>query len=121
MKLLDLRPMFWVDNVRSTIDWYVQTLEFTEGNYSEDWQWGVVVKDGVEIMFAKPNEHTPYNGSQFTGSLYINVDDADSLWNKLKDSQHVYYSLENFEYGMKEFAIKDCNGYILQFGQDVSE
>ena len=118
-KLLHLRPILWVDDVRATIDWYVETLGFTETAYREDLQWGEVEKDAVAIMFSKPNEHVEYNRPSFSGSLYMMIDDADSLWQFLKDTPHVYYGLETFEYGMKEFAIKDCNGYILQFGQDV--
>ena len=30
-------------------------------------------------------------------------------------------SFETFDYGMREFAIYDCNDYLLQFGQDSSE
>lgn len=111
--------MLWVNDVRATIDWYVSMLGFTEGNYVQEWGWGAVAKDDVMIMLAKPNEHTPYNGPLFTGSLYINTDDVEALWERLKESPHVYYGLENFEYGMREFAVKDCNGYILQFGQEA--
>lgn len=121
MDLLELTPTLCVDNVRTTIDYYVSVLGFQEGNYVEDWQWGIVEKDNVKIMLAKPNEHTPYNGPQFTGSLYLRTTDVDSWWNALKDKANVYYNLENFEYGMREFAIKDCNGYILQFGQDIEK
>lgn len=119
MKFLNLRPILWVDDVRSTIDWYVLVLGFQEGNYSEEWQWGAVIRDEVEIMFAKPTQHSPYDGPKFTGSLYINTDHVETIWNRLKDSPFVYYGLETFEYGMKEFAIRDINGYILQFGQEV--
>jgi len=28
----------------------------------------------------------------------------------------VVYPIESFDYGMREFAIRDNNGYILQFG-----
>jgi hypothetical protein len=28
---------------------------------------------------------------------------------------------KNFFYGMREFAIRDNNGYILQFGQEISD
>lgn len=111
--------MLWVDDVRASIDWYVRHLQFSEGNYAEEWQWGVVSKDEVEIMFAKPNEHTAYNGPLFTGSFYINTDNVDALWENLKESPFVYYGLADFDYGMREFAIRDCNGYILQFGQEL--
>jgi hypothetical protein len=32
----------------------------------------------------------------------------------------VAYSIDTFEWGMKEFGIYDNNRYMLQFGQDVS-
>jgi uncharacterized glyoxalase superfamily protein PhnB len=121
MKLLNLRPMIWVDDVKATIDWYVNTLGFENANYVQDWQWGVVTKDEVEIMFAKPNEHIPCDGPKFTGSFYFNTDNVDALWQKFKDSSFICYPPETFEWEMKEFAIKDPNGYILQFGQDVSQ
>jgi hypothetical protein len=31
----------------------------------------------------------------------------------------IVYPLEDFPYGMREFAIRDNNGYILQFGQEI--
>ena len=41
-----------------------------------------------------------------------------SMWWKLKDKARVCYGIEIFEYGMREFAIYDNNGYLLQFGQE---
>ena len=31
----------------------------------------------------------------------------------------VRWPIDTFEYGMREFAIRDCNGYTLAFGQPV--
>ena len=119
MKLTQLQPILYVPDVRQTIDWYVTNLFFTEKNYNEELGWGVVKKDDVLVMLSKPNDHIPFSGSHFTGSFYINIDDVIALWELLKDKPFVYYKLETFEYGMREFAIKDCNGYIIQFGQDM--
>ena len=58
----------------------------------------------------------PFDSPTFTGSLYFNVDDAASLWVSLKDVVKVGYPMEDFHYGMREFAIYDNNGYLLQFG-----
>lgn len=121
MKLVNLRPILWVHNIRTTIDWYVTTLGFEETNYVEEWQWGQVMKDKIRIMFGRPNELARHARPEFTGSLYFNVDDVEALWQKFKDASSVYYPLETFDYEMKEFAIKDLNGYILQFGEDVSK
>ncbi|MEP6789357.1 MAG: VOC family protein, partial [Acidobacteriota bacterium] len=76
--------------------------------------------DDVAIMFAKPNEHTPYDKIGFTGSFYFNTDDVDALWEKLKDKAGVCYGIEDFYYGMREFAVCDSNGYLLQFGQEIA-
>jgi hypothetical protein len=37
----------------------------------------------------------------------------------LKDHARVCYPIEDFHYGMREFAIFDNNGYLLQFGQPL--
>jgi uncharacterized glyoxalase superfamily protein PhnB len=56
-----------------------------------------------------------------TGSLYFKSEAVDEIWQCLKDKAQVEYPLENFEYGMREFAIRDCNGYLLQFGQEFGQ
>jgi len=70
-------------------------------------------------LVAAPNDHQPFRVASFTGSFYIYVDDVASLWQDLKDTQKVLYPIEDFEYGMREFAIYDNNGYLLQFGQPL--
>ena len=72
-------------------------------------------------MLAKPNAHTPFDKAHFTGSFYFTVDDVETLWQDLKNKAKVVYELETFEWGMREFAIYDNNGYMLQFGQDIED
>ena len=54
-----------------------------------------------------------------TGSLYFNTDDVDALWDRLKDRCEVVYPIDDFEYGMREFAVRDNSGYLLQFGKQI--
>ena len=56
----------------------------------------------------------------FTGSLYLRCDDVDGWWLRLKERARVCYPIEDFAYGMREFAIYDSNGFLLQFGQKMS-
>ena len=119
MPLTHLRPMIWSKELKATIDFYTQRLGFTCGEYNEEWDWAALHRDEVEIMVAYPNGHTPFERPLFTGSFYINTDNVDELWQELKDQAQVCYPLENFYYGMREFAIYDNNGYLLQFGQEV--
>lgn len=44
-----------------------------------------------------------------------------AFWEKLKDKVAVFYPVEDFSYGMPEFAVCDNNGYIFQFGQEISK
>jgi protein involved in sex pheromone biosynthesis len=39
----------------------------------------------------------------------------------LNSTVKIVYETENFEYGMREFAIYDNNEYIVQFGQYIDE
>ncbi|HSZ85286.1 MAG TPA: VOC family protein [Puia sp.] len=121
MKINSLTPVMWVENIQKTVNYYEHTLGFKPVNYEEGSGWAVVMRDNVEIMFALPNDHISFGGSGFTGSFYLNTDDVDQWWQLLKGTAEIFYEIENFEYGMREFAIKDCNGFILQFGQPVNE
>ena len=111
--------MLWTENIQETIDFYTNNLGFVCGERNDDWGWAAMHKDNVEIMIAKPNAHTSFEKPVFTGSLYINTDHVDELWEQLKDKTKVCYAIDNFDWKMREFAIYDNNGYILQFGQEI--
>jgi catechol 2,3-dioxygenase-like lactoylglutathione lyase family enzyme len=119
MKLTSLRPIIWTDLFEATIKFYTNVLGFSFAERNDDWAWASLYKDSVEIMIALPNQHTPFDKPKFTGSFYFNTDDVETLWIQLKDNVKICYALETFEWGMREFAFYDNNGYILQFGQEV--
>lgn len=121
IKYNSLRPILWTQNLDETIGFYIHTLSFTLVGRNEEWEWATISKDDVEIMLSKPNDHEKFNGIGFTGSFYFNVDNVDGLWEELKDKTEICYEIETFEWDMREFAIYDNNGYILQFGQPVDE
>lgn len=120
MKITGLRPMLWTEDLMGSVNFYTETLGFTANEFNEEWGWASLSKDDVSIMLAKPNEHTEYEKIGFTGSFYFNTDEVDALWEELKDKAKICYGIENFFYGMREFAIYDNNGYLLQFGQEVA-
>ena len=121
MKITNLRPMIWTEDLKGSVDFYVDKLGFVCKELNEDWGWASLFIDDVWIMLARPNEHTPYEKIGFTGSFYFNTDDVDRLWEQLKDKAEVCYGIENFHYGMREFAVYDNNGYLLQFGQEIED
>jgi uncharacterized glyoxalase superfamily protein PhnB len=104
-------------DLKGSLSFYTEVLGFECDSFSEEWGWASLKRDGVAVMLTRPNQHMGYTAPQFTGSLYVKTDDVDGLWQKLKDRARVCYPIESFEYGMREFAVFDNNGYLLQFGQ----
>ncbi|CAH0197882.1 VOC family protein [Chryseobacterium sp. WG14] len=114
-----LRPMLWTENMDDTIGFYMHILGFTLMGRNDEWQWASLRKDEVYIMVSQPNKHEKNHGIGFTGSFYFNVNNVDELWEELNAKAEICYEIETFEWGMREFAIYDNNGYILQFGEAV--
>ena len=117
--LKNLRPILWTNAIEDTLHFYTQLLDFTIEEYNTQWGWASISKDDVAIMFAKPNEHKPFTQPQFTGSFYIQTTDVEMLWQKLQSKVAICYDIATFDWGMREFAIYDNNGYIIQFGQEI--
>jgi uncharacterized glyoxalase superfamily protein PhnB len=115
----NLKPMLEVTDLDETIGFYRDVLGFECLNRMQGW---AALRHGcVEIMLSLPNAHIPFERPIFTGSFYFYPDDVDALWNQLKDKTTIVYPIENFYYGMREFAIRDNNGYCLQFGNEIQD
>jgi uncharacterized glyoxalase superfamily protein PhnB len=121
MKFQPIIPIIWTNEIDETIKFYCTILGFTCGERNDDWNWASLNKGDCEIMIANPSEMKSSDKSVFTGSFYIKVEDVDAVWHSLKDKVNVCYEIETFEWGMREFAIYDTNGYTLQFGQDMTQ
>jgi len=72
------------------------------------------------IMLALPNAHPSWQGPRFTGSIYLEVGNVDELWESLKTRARIVYPIETMEYGLREFGLRDDNGYQLSFAQHVA-
>jgi uncharacterized glyoxalase superfamily protein PhnB len=115
VRLEALTPILRTWNIDATINFYAGTLGFVCDNQADGW--ASLSRQGIGLMLASPNHHERDRSPSFTGSLYFRVDDVDGFWLEVKDFVTVCYGIETFDYGMREFAIYDNNGYVLQFGQ----
>lgn len=114
-----LTPMLQASDIDQTIGFYTATLGFTLINAwpAEKPTWCLLRRDDVSIMFTN-NEHE-VEAPQMTGTLYIETTDVLDLHRRITGQVEVLWGPEVYHYGMHEFAIKDCNGYTLSFGQPV--
>ena len=112
-----VEPMLRTWDFPATLRFYVDVLGFHCNSQSEEW--ASFQRDDVTLMFSGPNEHMSEEGPSLTGSLYFRVTDVDEMWRQLKGRAQLCYPIETFDYGMREFAVYDNNGYVLQFAAPV--
>ncbi len=122
MKFKELTPMMETNDLKQTIAFYTGILGFTLGDTFEhdgETVWCTLWKDELSIMFNLPNKVMNYGRILLSGSLYFYLEGVDEYWQHVKDKTVVVYEPENFPYNMREFAIKDNNGYVLNFGESI--
>lgn len=123
VKYTGLVPALETWSMHATLMFYTETLGFkVDGKVEKDGEifWAMLNRDAVWLIFSAPNETEGNVNAKLTGNLYIYTNDVDTLWKHVKDRAEVVYPIDNFKYGMREFAIRDNNGYILSFGKPIA-
>jgi len=118
-----------VEDVNRTVEFYQNTLTCFELVDSEPKEgqlnWAMVRCGDVQLMFETQkslSETFPiFQDTGKGGSLviYIELDNIEWLYKIIKDKVIVVKELFPASYGMLEFAIRDCNGFVLVFAEWV--
>jgi uncharacterized glyoxalase superfamily protein PhnB len=111
-----LVPMLQTLDIEHTMRWYETVLGFRRDGYQPGDGWCRLSRDGVSIMFMTNAHLGPPHA---TATQYFSVDDADALWESIEQNCRAEWGPEDMPYGLREFAIKDPNGYLLSFGSPV--
>lgn len=118
-------PYFLVDDVFATAEFYRDVLGFGFDEFFGDPpSFTIVGRDEVRIMFrqvrpanppiARPNRSV----MDETFDAYLYVSNVDELASELraKKADIVEGPVDRI-YDMRELLVRDCNGYVLAFGQ----
>lgn len=131
MTLNTLTPNLMVADIESTVEWYEDVFDADlvatlPAGQEEPW-WAQVVVDGVTIMFQTDNsmidEFPEMEGESGPGStaLYVDVDDIEGLYEDLEDEDvEIIQHLSRSGYGRSQFAVQDCNDYVLWFAEPIT-
>lgn len=111
-----ITPFLKTTNLQETIRFYVDLLGFV---VETQWPAGnptdCILDNGqVHIAFGTDPQNW-YAAPGLSGQLWIEVDDVLSLHSRLVEKVPIEWGPEVYSYGRLEFAIKDCNGYLLTF------
>jgi uncharacterized glyoxalase superfamily protein PhnB len=116
-------PCLFVADMRASLDFYIDVLGFTQTGYYPIASAPVrteIRRDGVAIVLFSVGGHIEAESPALSGALYLFPEDVDKLANELRNKVPFAWGPEDTEYGLREFAIRDPNGYILVFGQPIS-
>ena len=88
---------------------------------NEGLQFAILSKDKLMLMLQEKGnliEEYPVLNTDVVHpsvTLYIMVDNFDSLYAEIKGKHPIYTEIHESFYGAKEFAITDADGYVLTF------
>lgn len=132
-----MSPNMMVEDVLATIKFYRDTLGFdfvmavpmdsqavlTEAPETGRLAYAMMKHGAVEIMFqareSLSEDITVFRGASVGASVsfYFEVENIQEHYEKLSGKVDIVKDINTTWYGMREFYIKDCNGYILGFAQ----
>ena len=132
-----LTPNLAVKDVAKSVAFYTEVLGFKLKMCVDDekrpaetieagkhYIWANVMHGSVGMMFQQKQSFEDDLGVSVkeigaSVSFYIEVEDAEALYERLKAKAVIHKALETTFYGAKEFYIKDPDGYILGFSSRV--
>jgi uncharacterized glyoxalase superfamily protein PhnB len=112
-------PMIHVPDVCAKVDWYTSIGFKVIRQNEED---GEI--NGVKLLFGNSELMLDAGGKPSTDhrrevDLYITTDNVDDLYRRLKNRVQIVEDLHDAFYCMREFIIRDINGFWVTFGQPV--
>lgn len=126
MKLKKITPNLMVEDISQTLKFYEEVLGFELGRTvpdEEPYEWASVKAGDVELMFqarSSLSEDMPlFEGMPIGGSLtlFVRIQGIQELYDRAHQQVELVQDLYVTFYGMREFSMKDPNGYVLTFAE----
>jgi catechol 2,3-dioxygenase-like lactoylglutathione lyase family enzyme len=122
-KLLRSAPYFPVSDVARSIAYYLDVLGF-QAEYAGGPEFAIVARDGFPIMLRRVSSAeriVPSEKQGGTWDAFCWVSGVKELHAELvsRGAVIVYGPLVQAEYQMLEFAVRDCDGHVLGFGETL--
>jgi hypothetical protein len=124
-RLTSSAPVLLVRDLVAAANHYRDALGFTyERFWGEPPDFVILRRDGLHLMLSlAPVGHTISPNWKVNGiwNVYFWVDGVDALFSEFKQSRAtIDYGLEDKPYRVREFGIRDLDGYDIGFGQPIA-
>jgi catechol 2,3-dioxygenase-like lactoylglutathione lyase family enzyme len=112
-------PMLHVPDVKASASWY-QSIGFELRSTHEEpgcpMDWALLSFGSSEVMLSLGGRPPP-SSPRRDADLYVHVDDLEKRFREIEGKAELVEPIHDTEYGMREFIIKDPNGFWLTFGE----
>ena len=113
-------PMLPVSDLGATIDYYTEKLGFYDA-----WTWGEPAVDGgvrrdhLRLIFGLNPEMAAHTKGM---EVMVFVDEPDALYTEFSaKGVEILSEPEDKPWGVREFSIRDINGYVLRIGGELAK
>lgn len=118
-KIKHFSAIFFVSKREQVLDYYSKL------GFWCDYEMGFVEREGLMMIFHESEKtdaivpNYPVHGENAV-NVYAMVEGIDNLYDEFKAKGALFqYELRSNNYQMKEFAIKDPQGYTIGFGESL--
>ena len=113
-------PVFVVDDVLRSIDYYRNALGFRiEFTHGEPAAYAGVERDNVAVHLQAARDSKRKAGQS---AIYVFVADVDALHRELKSrGAKIANEPRDYPYGMRDFDVHDLDGNALCFGMELKK
>ena len=112
-----LVPALLVRDTRETLAFYEKlgfVLTGCHPNHAKA-TWAEVTRDSVVLQFHTEPPHGTPPAPVCSGTFYIYPESVSGLADELRGKVAFAWGPEVMDYGMREFAVQDPNGYFIAF------
>jgi catechol 2,3-dioxygenase-like lactoylglutathione lyase family enzyme len=113
-------PMLKARDLQETVAFYVDVLGFTVDTLwpADAPTFAMLDHGAVTVCF----DTTLWDGEPaMTGQILFDCDDVRALHGRIADRVEVLWGPQVYDYGRREFSIRDPNGYALVFSEPTDD
>jgi uncharacterized glyoxalase superfamily protein PhnB len=131
MALKNLIPMLNVSDIKASLEFYCEALDFKVVSNPEavqEWGWATIRSGWTELMLSQTDspptpvtDADPHANNAWPVIFYFYPDDVARLYAQVIANGYRPTPLQVTIYGMREFSLVDPDGHMLSFGQDEVE
>jgi hypothetical protein len=111
--------MMHVPDVRATMEWYTNIGFKVESTNEHEGviDWALLSFGEGRVMFTAGGKLS--SEARREVDLYVNTENVRELHDRLKDLVPVQEGVHETFYGMREFIVRDINGFWVTFGENA--